>query len=317
MTYRHDLNTQLAIGLAVGFGAGMLLSVGILTRRKSAVKLGTELMKKSLQVTETHTNAVKKAALGEALPSMQLAETILCVYMDYNATTPIYPEVSEAIIPFVTTCFGNPSSSHVYARPCRNAIVSAREQVGLLVNAPNPMKTIYFTSCGSESDNRAIDIALHHYHTSKSRRNEMPRIITSAVEHPAVLVYLQHLADKKVIDLVILRVNSAGLIDVADLRNNLTTNTALVTIMHSNNEVGTLMPIREISTAVQQFNSLRKGPKDGVVEVEVLFHSDGAQSMGKVTVDVLSSGIDLFTIVGHKFGAPKGVAALYIREGIR
>ena len=125
--------------------------------------------------------AVPLVKLGETHPASLLPENHSCIYLDYNATTPVFPEVTNVIIPFVTTCFGNPSSSHVYATVCRHAIQTSREQVGRLIHAPNPQHTIYFTSCGSESDNRAIDIALHHYH---KRRTPTPRIITCAVEHP-------------------------------------------------------------------------------------------------------------------------------------
>ena len=124
---------------------------------------------------------VALVGLGVAHPSSLLPQNRQCVYLDYNATTPVFPEVTNVIIPFITTCFGNPSSSHVYATVCRCAIETSRDQVGRLINAPHPQKTIYFTSCGSESDNRAIDIALHHYH---KRRTPTPRIITCAVEHP-------------------------------------------------------------------------------------------------------------------------------------
>ena len=125
--------------------------------------------------------SVPLVKLGEAHPASLLPENHSCIYLDYNATTPLFPEVTNVIIPFVTTCFGNPSSSHVYATVCRHAIQTSREQVGRLIHAPNPQHTIYFTSCGSESDNRAIDIALHHYH---KRRTPTPRIITCAIEHP-------------------------------------------------------------------------------------------------------------------------------------
>ena len=139
--------------------------------------------------------AVPLVGLGEAHPASLLPENRQCVYLDYNATTPVFPEVTNVIIPFITTCFGNPSSPHVYAAVCRRAIELSRDQVGRLINAPNPHKTIYFTSCGSESDNRAIDIALHHYH---KRRTPTPRIITCAVEHPGtevlIILTLSHTA---------------------------------------------------------------------------------------------------------------------------
>ena len=137
--------------------------------------------KSATSSTGSHEVTVPLVELGKPHPASLLPENHSCVYLDYNATTPVFPEVTNVILPFVTTCFGNPSSSHVYAAVCRRAIETSRYQVGRLINAPNPQHTIYFTSCGSESDNRAIDIALHHYH---KRRTPTPRIITCAIEHP-------------------------------------------------------------------------------------------------------------------------------------
>ena len=261
---------------------------------------------------DTSITSVALVGLGVAHPASLLPENRHCVYLDYNATTPVFPEVTNVIIPFITTCFGNPSSSHVYAAVCRRAIETSRDQVGRLINAPNPQKTIFFTSCGSECDNRAIDIALHHYH---KRRTPTPRIITCAVEHPAVLLYLKHLQVQGTIDLKILGVNSEGVVKASDVRDHLTENTALVTIMHSNNEVGTIQPIKEISRYIHTFNNANQSNKQHR-SCDVLLHTDAAQSLGKVRVDVRSLGVDMVTIVGHKFGCPKGVASLYMREGI-
>jgi len=144
------------------------------------------------------------ARVGEAHPAASLPEHRACVYLDYNATTPVFPEVTAAIYPFISTSFGNPSSPHVFAAACRQAVETARDQVGRLINAAAPQKTIYFTSCGSESDNRAVDIALHHYHKARSAT---PRVVTCAVEHPAVLLYLRHLQDRGAIHLVVLGVD--------------------------------------------------------------------------------------------------------------
>jgi len=234
-----------------------------------------------------------------------------CVYCDYNATTPIYVEVNAAITPYLTSCFGNPSSSHMFGKPCKQALLNARENISKLINA-RLAEEIYFTSCGTESDNRAIDTAIFHY---QKRRVEnqltstlKPKIISCAIEHPAILAYLKQLFLDGVIELTILPVNNEGFIDLKVLAEELSENTALVTIMHSNNEVGTIQPFRRISKIIQSYNSQKN--------VHILLHSDAAQSIGKVMIDVQSLNIDMVTIVGHKYGAPKGIAALYVREGV-
>jgi cysteine desulfurase len=233
-----------------------------------------------------------------------------CIYLDYNATTPIFHEVFNEMKTYLTTCFGNPSSSHAYSAPSKEAMAQARMHIGSLINISNPLRDIYFTSCGTEADNRAIDIAIAHF-KSRDQNNSIPRlphIITCAIEHPAILAYLRLLEDKKAIGLTIVGVDAQGVVNVSEMVNSLCKSTALVTIMHSNNEVGTLQPIREISNSIKLFNKRSNS--------NILLHSDGAQSLGKVLIDVPTMGIDMLTIVGHKFGAPKGIAALYIREGI-
>jgi len=255
--------------------------------------------------------------LGTALASTSLEKYGGCIYMDYNATTPIYPEVQAAMEPFTWACFGNPSSPHVYATPCREAIASARVNVADLIGA-EANECITFTSCGTESDNRAIDIALQQYHAAQGLLRHggtapIPHVISCAIEHPAILNYLQHLERVKHITLTIVQVDGEGCVVVADIEQDLQAhahNTALITIMHSNNEVGSLQPVREIGTIIRRFNSAHRGAH------QVLFHTDAAQSLGKVAVDVSQLGVDLLTIVGHKLGAPKGIAALYIKQEI-
>lgn len=250
--------------------------------------------------------------LGEALPAMREAQYGTSIYLDYNATTPIFPEVSAAMVPYMNSCFGNPSSGHVFAAPCREAISKARSLVAELVNAQDPDDTICFTSCGTESDNMAIRIAINHYYSrinSSGAAASAPHIVTSAIEHPAVLVYLRSLEQAREIHLTVVPVDGEGFVSAGDVAKALRENTCCVTIMHSNNEVGTLQPIREIGRHIRSFNKRHNS--------HVLLHSDAAQSLGKgVDVDVEALLVDLVTIVGHKMGAPKGVAALYIRQGI-
>jgi len=238
-----------------------------------------------------------------------------CIYMDYNATTPIWPEVTKVMEPFTSSCFGNPSSPHVFAAPCKEAMTVARNYVCQLVNAPSP-NSIIFTSCGSEADNRAVDIAVSSFlRAYPTDPPALPHVITSGIEHPAILEYLTYLSEvEKTIEVTILPVDGEGFISPADVAQALRYNTALVSIMHSNNEVGTIQPIRLIGEVVESYNaSLRM---TAGTSHKVLFHSDGAQSLGKVLIDVQHENIDILTIVGHKFGAPKGIAAMYVKEGI-
>jgi len=256
----------------------------------------------------------KKIGVGVSHPYTDTELYNGCIYLDYNATTPIYPEITSKIIPFLTNCFGNPSSSHIFSDPCKNAVKLSRSLVGNLINAASAEKEIFFTSCGTESDNRAIDIAIENFHffnqidSTAAKECIIPNVITSAIEHPAVLSYLRVLKCKGHISLTIIDVDEAGFVKDDLIQQSLTKHTALVTIMHSNNEVGTIQPIRKISDMIRKFNN--------AANTHILLHSDAAQSIGKVSIDVQSAGIDLLTIVGHKYGAPKGVAALYVKEGL-
>jgi cysteine desulfurase NifS/selenium donor protein len=215
------------------------------------------------------------------------------IYLDYNATTPILPEVADVMRPFLDDFFGNPSSTHWYGLQTKMAIEKARKQVATLLDCQ--AEEILFTSGGSESNNYAIKgIAF----LKKDKGNH---IITSQIEHPAVLEVCEYLK-KWGFKISYIPVNGQGEIDLAALEKAIKSATILISVMHANNEVGTIQPIKEIS-------EIAKGK--GIV-----FHSDGAQSVGKIPTSVIDLGVDLFSLAGHKLYAPKGVGALYIKKGI-
>lgn len=214
------------------------------------------------------------------------------IYLDYNATTPIAPEVADAMEPFLRSGFGNPSSGHRFGLEARRAIETARTQVAALLDcAPDE---IVFTSGGSESNNTAI------IGTARALRDRGRHIITSAIEHPAVTQVCRFLEEEGY-RITWLPVDAEGLVDPADLERALTDETILVTVMHANNEIGTLQPIAELGRIAHA-----RG---------VRIHSDGAQSVGKVPTRMEGLGVDLFSVAGHKLYAPKGIGALYIRRG--
>lgn len=214
------------------------------------------------------------------------------IYLDYNATTPIDSEVAAAMAPYLYQHYGNPSSSHPYGTTTKQAIEKARSQVaGLLGCQPSE---VIFTSGGTESNNYAIKgIAM-------ASRNRGNHIITSAIEHPAVAEVCTWLEEQG-FRITVLPVDEYGLVDPIDLENAMTPATTLVTIMHSNNEVGTIQPISEFSKIAHRHGAI--------------MHTDAAQSVGKIRVNVKELEVDLLSVAGHKLYAPKGIGVLYIRSG--
>ena len=216
------------------------------------------------------------------------------IYLDYNATTPIDPLVAEAMMPYVHGLYGNPSSGHFFGRAARAGVDHARGQVASLIGCATD--DLIFTSGGTEANNHAIKGVAW---ANRGRRNE---IITSTIEHPAVTEVCRWLEGNG-FRITYVPVDEYGMVDPCQVQDVISPDTLLVSIMHANNEVGTIQPIAEIAEIAHRNGSL--------------MHTDCAQSVGKIPVRVDDLGVDLLTIAGHKLYAPKGIGALYIRPGIR
>ncbi|MDG2208106.1 MAG: cysteine desulfurase family protein [Pirellulales bacterium] len=216
------------------------------------------------------------------------------LYLDYNATTPIDPAVREAMLPFLAEHYGNPSSLHVIGQKAAEAVATARDQVAKLLGCQS--REIIFTSGGTESSNLAITGSIQACEDPTSAH-----IITSAIEHPATTGPIYSL-ERGGCEVTVIGCNPQGEVDPQDIQAAIRPNTRLVSLMHANNEVGTIQPVQQVAQICRQAG--------------VLFHVDAAQAVGKLPVSVDSIGADLITLAGHKFYAPKGIGVLFVREGV-
>ena len=219
------------------------------------------------------------------------------IYLDYAASTPVDPIVIKEMLPYFDKICGNPSSIHKEGREAYNAIEDAREKIAKLINCS--FEEIYFTSGGTESDNLAIKGVSYK---NKDKKGKDYNIITSEIEHPAVLETCKFM-EKEGYSVKYLPVDKYGIIDLKELEKSISKNTFLITIMFANNEIGTVEPIKEIGDIAKKNN--------------IIFHTDGVQAIGKEHIDLKKINIDMLSISSHKIYGPKGVGALYVKKGVQ